>query len=133
MKIQRLKPRRIFTATGGGVGVLDDQRCGHGGPILTFHLFSRLPGHARDDLGVLMPECVASQLFGAALAYVQAEEGEAAGERFLAEVLSARDQALEQLTAFQAQEDAHARACCEAGSRTGGREHTCRHDSASES
>lgn len=131
MEMKRIQPSRVFAATSGGVGVVDEARCAHGDPILSFHLFSEQPGKTPDDIGILLPQCVAPELFGAALAYVQVADGVEAGERFLARLFSARDRALEQISAYQAEEEAHARACCEAGSRTGGREHTCRRGTAS--
>lgn len=127
MKIRRIRPSRTFAATSGGAGLIPKIRCGHGEPILDLRLFNRQPGKTADDIAVLLPQCVARQLFGAALAYVQTAGGPEAAEQFLAGMLAARDEALERI----AEGEAGTQACCEAGSVTGGREHTCRRDTAS--
>jgi hypothetical protein len=126
MEIRPSRPSRLFPATGGGAGIASTNRCGHGDLVLSLHLFSRLPGQTVDDVGVLMPQCVARQLFGAALAYVQAADGPEAADRFLADMLDARDETLERLAEFEAEQKAQPPACCEAGATTEGREHTCR-------
>jgi hypothetical protein len=127
MKIRRIRPSRTFAATSAGAGLVPNIRCSHGEPILDIRFFNRQPGKTAEDIAVLLPQCVARQLFGAALAYVQTAAGTEAAEQFVADMLAARDEALERI----AKREAGAQACCEAGAATGGREHTCRRDTAS--
>jgi hypothetical protein len=127
MEIRRIRPSRTFSATGGGVGIVNI-RCGHGDPILNLHLFSRLPDQAADDISVLVPQCVARQLFGAALAYVHNSEGPEAADKFVADMLATRDKTLAHIADHEAEQQARPQPCCEAGATTEGLEHTCRPD-----
>jgi hypothetical protein len=126
MEIRHSQPSRMFAVTGGGAGVDDRLRCRHDMPVLSLHLLSERQGQAPEDIGILIPECTAANLFGAAIAQVQAHAGAEAAEQMVTDMLAARDHALEQITQRAA---AHPDpACCEAGATTGGREHTCRRD-----
>ncbi|MEU1496099.1 hypothetical protein [Streptomyces sp. NPDC005732] len=136
MNIRKLWPRRthpVFAATAGGVALLEGPTCSHGDPILTLHLCSKGAGRPHEDLTVLMPQCVASQLVGAALAFVQHESGDAASEQFLTRMFHARGDALRHIADAEAQQYAAPPTCCEAGTRTGGREHTCDRTATSDS
>jgi hypothetical protein len=131
MEFRRTQPSRLFFATGGGVGLVDHLRCRHNMPILSLHLFSEQPGKEPEDIGILMPECVAPELLGVLIAHVQAAGGSDTAEKFMTDMLAARDRALEQLASRAPAQPAPA--CCEAGATTGGREHTCRHNTNSPS
>lgn len=124
MEIRHTDPSRLFVATNGGAGLNFDHPCAHGIPAVSLHLFSHHHGTS-EDIGILLPSCVAPSLFGAAIAYVQAACGSETAEQFIADLLTAKEQALEVLAARRAKWDAVQAACCEAGFRTQGREHTC--------
>jgi len=117
-------PSRYFLTTSGGAGVNTDRRCSHGKPAVSFHLFSQLAG-VDEDIAFLLPTCAAAPLFGAALAHLEACEGQAAADEFMTEMLAARDEAARILAARATQDQATKSACCEASVRTAGREHTC--------
>ncbi|MFJ2717457.1 hypothetical protein [Streptomyces sp. NPDC087437] len=125
MEFRITEPSRIFRATAGGAGLSFEHRCSEGGPSLSFHLFSEHDG-TTEDVAVLLPACVAPHLFGAALAHLEAALGSEAGEQFVQALLATRDQSAQMLAADRAEREAAAAACCEAGYRTQGREHTCR-------
>ncbi|MFF9123207.1 hypothetical protein ACF09J_07895 [Streptomyces sp. NPDC014889] len=125
MEIRITEPSRVFRATSGGAGLNAEHRCSDGSPYLSFHLFSEHDG-ITEDIAVLLPSCVAPRLVGAALAYLEAAQGAEAGEQFVQALLAARDQSAQMLAAEMAAREAAAAACCEAGYRTQGREHTCR-------
>ncbi|MFB7597218.1 hypothetical protein [Streptomyces sp. NPDC056160] len=118
-------PSRVFPVTGGGAGINANHRCSHDRPSVSFHLFSDL-ADSSEDIAFLIPTCAASALFGSALAYLEACEGQAAVDEFLEEMSAARKDAARLLTARAAQDQATKGACCEASVRTHGLEHTCR-------
>ncbi|NUS86001.1 MAG: hypothetical protein HOY75_25580 [Streptomyces sp.] len=121
MEFKATKPSRIFYATHGGAGVDRDHPCAHDTPAIQFHLMDDSPQRPHDDIGVLIPQCLAPHLFGAALAFVRATSGSDAADEFVAAMFAAYEQAAHTL------DDLHdnKRTCCEAGFRTHGREHTC--------
>lgn len=124
MDIVRTTPSRLFFATAGGAAINFNEQCGHGDPVISLHLFSRGLDKV-DDLGVLLPSCFAPDLFGMALAYVQAVNGPEAGQRFLDSMLARRD---DSLTALAERRTAYERArpvCCTAAAFTRGKDHTC--------
>ncbi|MEU1478935.1 hypothetical protein [Streptomyces sp. NPDC005760] len=125
MDIRITEPSRYFRATGGGAGLNFDHLCSHGKPAISLHLLS---GHGddSDDIAILLPTCAAPALFGAAIAYVEACHGTAAGEEFMAELLAGKERAAQVLQQRQADYEASAQACCQASFFTQGREHTCR-------
>lgn len=123
MQIKHTQPSRLFFATGGGAGVNPDFPCGHGNPALSLHLLSTHNG-VKDDIGILLPVCMAPGLFGAALAFVHASTGAAAAEEFVTGMLASRDQALAHIRSAAAQQERAYRHCCQAGFLTQGREHT---------
>ncbi|MFE7236126.1 hypothetical protein ACFVAF_37040 [Streptomyces sp. NPDC057596] len=125
MDIRITEPSRIFRATSGGAGLNAEYRCSDGSPSLSFHLFSEHDG-TTEDIAVLLPACVAPRLVGAALAYLEAAQGTEAGEQFVQALLATRDRSAQLLAAERAEHEAASAACCEAGYRTQGREHTCR-------
>lgn len=117
MEIRSVPPARLFHVTNAGAGVDPDHRCGHGSPSVVLHLFSDHDG-TPEDLGVLLPACAAPGLFGAAIAAVAASGGPAAAQGFISKMFSAYEEAGRAIAE-------RVRACCEAGFRTAGREHTC--------
>ncbi|MEU6012055.1 hypothetical protein [Streptomyces sp. NPDC047453] len=125
MELRTTEPSRIFRATGGGAGLNAEYRCSDGSPYLSFHLFSEHDG-TTEDIAVLLPSCVAPRLFGAALAYLEAAQGTEAGEQFVQALLATRDRSAQMIAADLAEREAASAACCEAGYRTQGHEHTCR-------
>ncbi|WP_406157691.1 hypothetical protein [Streptomyces canus] len=125
MEIRNTEPSRYFHATGGGAGLNFDHPCGHGKPALSLHLLGE-HGDSSDDIGILLPSCAAPALFGAAIAYIEACHGSAAGEEFMAELLAGKERAAQVLEKRRADYEASMRACCQAGFFTQGREHTCR-------
>jgi hypothetical protein len=124
MEIRNTEPSRIFHATGGGAGLDFDHFCSHGSPAISFHLLSE-HGGGSDDIGILLPSCAAPALFGAALACIKAHSGSAAADEFVREMFSACDEAVTQIETRVAEHKEALHACCEAGYRTQGREHTC--------
>lgn len=124
MEIRHTQPSRYFRATGGGAGLNDDHRCGHGQPSISLHLLSQHDG-VSEDIGILLPVCVAPTLVGAALAYIHEALGSEMADEFVTALLAARDKAIPQIAAAAAAYRAADEACCEAGYRTQGREHTC--------
>jgi hypothetical protein len=119
-------PAHRFVATRAGAGLDPDIRCEHGHPAVSLYLMTDAstpprPPLLAGDLQVLMPSCMAPQLFGAVLAFIRAERGTDAAEEFMQQMHAASDRAARSIADSVAQH----RACCEAGSRTGGREHTC--------
>jgi hypothetical protein len=127
MEIRNTEPSRIFRATDGGAGLDFEHPCAHGSPAVSLHLFSK-QGDATEDVAVLIPTCVAPSLFGAAIAYIEACHGSAAGEEFLADIVAGKERAAKILAKRRAQYEAAAQACCQAGFFSQGREHTCRTD-----
>lgn len=125
MEIRHTKPSRLFVATGGGAGLNSHYPCRHGVAAVSLHLLREVDG-TTDDIGVVLPRCAAAMLIGSALAYIQAADGEEAADEFLADMNEARVQAAQQITEHLAERRAaQAAACCEAGYRTAGCEHTC--------
>ena len=124
MKIKHTDPSRTFVATGGGAGLNPDFPCGHGTSAVSLHLTSHI-GNTSDDIGVIIPRCATAALIGAALAYIEATDGQAAADDFLEDMNKARDEASREIKALLANHEAAAAACCEAGYFTQGREHTC--------
>lgn len=125
MDISDTPPSRRFYVTGGGAGLSSDYPCSHGNPAVSLHLTSDLDG-TTEDIGILLPSCMAPQLFGAALAFIQVYSGSDAADEFVTSMLAFRDQALPTVAEHRTTLRAQGRGCCEAGFRTGGREHTCR-------
>ncbi|MFF3928611.1 hypothetical protein [Streptomyces hirsutus] len=125
MEIRITEPSRLFAVTRSGAGLSFEHPCTHGAPALSLHLFSE-QGETTEDIGVLLPTCVAPDLFGAALAFVKAGLGADAADQFVTDMLAACDEATERIDARRAEHKAVHDACCEAGFRTGGSEHTCR-------
>ncbi|WP_330339367.1 hypothetical protein [Streptomyces sp. NBC_00557] len=122
MHLHRSTPSRRFLATNGGAGLVSNASCSHGSPLLSLHLFNE-QNFPPDDIGILLPSCLAPDLFGAVLAHIEISGGTAAAETFVDQMLAAKERALEALAASQS---APPDQCCEAGARSGGREHTCR-------
>ncbi|MFD5656967.1 hypothetical protein [Streptomyces hirsutus] len=127
MDIKRTEPSRLFFVTGGGAGIAPEFPCGHDRPSLSFHLFSQ-HGDTTEDIALVIPACAAAQLVGAALAFITHNVSEEAADQFLEEMHAARDKATRRLDAYQADTEAARAACCEAGARTQGLEHTCSPD-----
>lgn len=126
MEIRHTEPSRFFVATGGGAGLSPDfPSCSHGTSAISLHLTSSIGG-THDDLGVILPQCAAASLLGAALAYIHAVDGQDAHDEFLASMTKAYDEASAQIAKHAADDEAARATCCEAGYRTQGREHTCR-------
>ncbi|WP_073946490.1 hypothetical protein [Streptomyces kebangsaanensis] len=125
MDIRFTEPSRVFRTTNGGAGLSFEHPCNHGSPALSFHLFSEHDG-ITEDIAILLPACAAPHLFGAALAYLEAAQGSGVGQQFIEDMLAARDRSAQLLAAKRAEYEAASAACCEAGYRTQGREHTCR-------
>ncbi len=132
MDISHTPPSRRFYATGGGAGLSSDHPCRHGNPAISLHLTSNRDGSA-EDIGILLPSCMAPQLFGAALAFIQVYSGSDAADEFVTSMLAFRDRALPAVAENRAELRAQGRGCCEAGFRTGGREHTCGRNTTSSS
>ncbi|MGQ5606207.1 hypothetical protein [Streptomyces sp. EKS3.2] len=124
MDIRHTRPSRLFIATGGGAGLNDDFPCSHGTSALSLHLLSNR-GDTSEDIGIILPRCAAAALIGAAIAYIAAADGEAAAAEFIADMDKSRVNAARQLDAHRADYEAAQAACCEAGYRSKGREHTC--------
>ncbi|MFI5685861.1 hypothetical protein [Streptomyces sp. NPDC051636] len=124
MHLRRITPSRRFLATNGGIGLTFNHLCSHGSPLLSLHLFNE-QNIPPEDIGILLPSCLAPDLFGAALAHIEASGGPAAAEEFLAQLLKAKERALETLATSQPEPRSPESPCCEAGFRTLGREHTC--------
>lgn len=124
MDIVRTTPSRIFFATGGGAALNFNQRCNHGDPVISLHLFSRGIDTV-DDLGVLLPSCIAPDLFGMSLAYVQAVNGPEAGQHFLDAMLARRDDSLPALADRRTAYERGHPTCCTAAAFTRGKDHTC--------
>ncbi|MFF9285440.1 hypothetical protein [Streptomyces griseosporeus] len=124
MNIMHTQPSRLFIATGGGAGLNPDFPCGHGTAALSLHLLSQ-HGEVSEDIGIILPRCAAAGLIGGALAYIAAAEGAAAADAFLADVDAAYEKATREVKAYMADQEAAQAACCEAGYRSQGREHTC--------
>ncbi|MEU8555916.1 hypothetical protein AB0C80_18270 [Streptomyces anthocyanicus] len=124
MHLRHTEPSRTFHVTGGGAGISLRHPCEHGQPAVSLHLFSQSNGRS-DDIGILMPMCTAPGLFGAVIAFIDEAMGTEAGDDFLATIQKSRDAAARQIAHGKAERRATAEACCEAGYRTQGREHTC--------
>ena len=124
MDIVRTTPSQIFSVTGGGAAINFNRQCGHGDPVISLHLFSRGTDTV-DDLGVLLPSCIAPDLFGMSLAYVQAVNGPEAGQRFLDSMLARRDDSLSALADRRTAYERARPACCVAAAFTRGKDHTC--------
>lgn len=122
MELRHSEPSETFIATGGGAGLSVDHTCAHGARSLSLHLL----GQDGKDLGVILPRCVAAGLVGAVLAYIGACEDERAIDDFLENITRGQALAAEQISRRLAERRAARSACCEAGHRTQGREHTCR-------
>ncbi|MCM8548946.1 hypothetical protein [Streptomyces sp. STCH 565 A] len=125
MHLRRTQPSRIFHVTGGGAGIDPTHPCDHGTPAMSFHLFSE-QGDQSEDIGIVLPMCSAPALFGAAVAFIDEVMGSEEGDRFMAAVESAREQAGQRIADGKVSLHAAENACCEAGYRSQGREHTCR-------
>ncbi|MDT7847243.1 hypothetical protein [Streptomyces justiciae] len=125
MELRHTEPSRVFVATGGGAGLNPNFPCGHGASAISLHLLSTIGG-TTEDIGIILPRCAAAHLLGAALAYIKASDGQAAVDEFLAYMNKACDEASAELAGHAADHQAAKAACCEAGYRTQGREHTCR-------
>lgn len=117
MDLRSPKPSRTFHVSYGGAGLNPDHRCNHGTPALSLHLFNT-DGPTPEDIAFLIPLCIAPDLFGAALGYIEATLGSDLADEFLGRLTATRSKAARTLAARVA-------ACCEASFRTGGREHTC--------
>lgn len=115
MEIRSTPPARYFHATAGGAGVDKEHRCSHGTPSVLLHLIN---GDSAEELGVLLPACLAPEIFGAVMATLAVAGGPEAAEGFVQKMFAAYEQAVHTLAARTS-------ACCEAGYRTAGREHTC--------
>ncbi|MEU9134638.1 hypothetical protein AB0D33_01485 [Streptomyces sp. NPDC048404] len=120
---------RAFHTEAAAARLTPEAVCDHGSGSILLHLFGTLDG-APDALNVLVPPCKAPALFGGVLALIEANGGPDKADRFVRLMFEARDRAAATITAQRA---AKARAlesaCCEAGFRTGGSEHTCGSDS----
>lgn len=124
MDIRNTEPSRLFRATGGGAGLNFDHPCAHGSPAVSLYLVSE-QNDTTEDIGILIPVCVAPGLFGAVVAFVEACHGQAAGEEFLEDLLAGKGRTARLLESRRVQHEGAQRACCEAGFFTQGREHTC--------
>lgn len=124
MDVTRTTPSKIFFATHGGAGINFGQPCLHGDPALSLHLFSR-EADTVEDIGILLPTCFAPDLFGMALAYIEAVHGPRGGRNFLNTMLTRRDESLPVLAKRRAAYEAGGAACCVAAALTRGRDHTC--------
>ncbi|MGW2170370.1 hypothetical protein ACWC1C_07540 [Streptomyces sp. NPDC001705] len=124
MPLRRTEPSRIFHVTGGGAGLDPTHRCDHDSPAVSFHLFSEHHGRT-EDIRIVMPMCGAPGFFGAAVAFIDEELGIDEGDKFMAAIQKAREQATRHIDRAKAAQRAAKDACCEAGYRTQGREHTC--------
>jgi hypothetical protein len=120
------EPARTFHVETAGAGLSPETLCSHGGGSLLFRLFGTLDG--KDEaLAVHFSPCIAPALFGAVLAFVETNGGSDTADKFLRIMLEARDQVSADILAQRDERAAVLEsACCEAGFRTGGTEHTCR-------
>lgn len=124
MEFERTTPTKQFIVTGAGAGVNFHAHCGHGDPVITLHLFSSSEDTV-DDLGLLLPSCLAPDVFGMSLAYVEAVQGAEAGQKFLDAMLARKDASLTALRERRAAYQASNPDCCTAAALTSGVEHTC--------
>ncbi|WP_328439327.1 hypothetical protein OHA71_23605 [Streptomyces sp. NBC_00444] len=124
MEIVRTTPSKLFFVTGGGAALNFTAMCGHGDPVISLHLFSS-DTDTVDDLGVFLPACIAPDLFGMALGYVEAVHGTDAGRKFLDTMLARKDKSLTALSERRASYEAARPACCTAAVFTHGADHTC--------
>ncbi|MEU3346394.1 hypothetical protein ABZ723_15690 [Streptomyces sp. NPDC006700] len=121
----RRTPTRRFAAAAGGAALEHNTLCGCGDPVISLHLIGDSSGLGlprADELDVLLPQCIAPELFGAVLAFIRVHEGAAVADAFVKTMLDASEEASKVIAAARAQ----GRGCCDAAYRTGGREHTCR-------
>lgn len=125
MEIRNTDPSRLFLVTKGGAGLSFEHRCSHGGPAISLHLFSERNGTS-EDIGVLLPTCIAPSLFGGVLAFLESAHGTEAADEFMEDMLAAKERTLQLITARRERMEAAEQACCQAGFYTQGREHTCR-------
>ncbi|MEU3600900.1 hypothetical protein ABZ714_19575 [Streptomyces sp. NPDC006798] len=130
-------PATALLATQAGVGIASVLKCQHQQASVDLHFIgTRLngarpgtgSGRARAEAAIVVPRCVLADTFGALLAQLEHYEGPAAVEEFLGAVYAAQDRIEPQMTALAEQR----RDCCDAGFRTGGREHTCTRNSSTE-
>ncbi|MEU6376765.1 hypothetical protein [Streptomyces sp. NPDC046909] len=124
MDIVRTTPSQIFHVTGAGAGVNFNSRCGHGDPVLSLHLFSSGLDKV-DDIGVLLPSCIAPDLFGMALAYVEASTSPEDAAEFIDGMFARKAESLLALNARRTVYESRGPACCTAAALTRGRDHTC--------
>ncbi|MFC5217282.1 hypothetical protein [Streptomyces coerulescens] len=124
MEIRRTTPSKLFIVTGAGAGLDFSSECSHGDPILSLHLFSR-GEDVVDDIAVLMPACLASEVFGMSLAYVEAVHGAEASGKFLDAMLARKDNGVTSLRERRASYEASHPVCCTAAAFTRGVDHTC--------
>lgn len=113
-------------AVRAGAGVDPRHHCEHDDPVLALVLVAggTCPCHPdalTGELQALVPVCAATDMIGAALASLRAEQGSAAADAFVKRMFEAYEEATRNLLRLKTQ----GRTCCEAGYRTGGREHTC--------
>lgn len=114
-----------FVVCQSGTRLTPAVECGHQDPGFFVVLFgqpmsqAKAQGHQRIDTA--MGRCALADLFGSIQAQILHREGEDALKAFQAAVTHHTDASLAALKDIHAQQ----RDCCEAAFRTGGREHTC--------
>ncbi|OQQ16099.1 hypothetical protein B0675_02090 [Streptomyces sp. M41(2017)] len=125
MELRFIPPESPFRATRAGAGIGTGELCSHGAPLLALQFFNN-ENEKEDSTAVVLPACVAPQLFGAAIGLIGASGGVEAAESFVREMLTAANKTVSTVAAREAEQAEAATHCCEASYRTGGREHTCR-------
>ncbi|MFD5468871.1 hypothetical protein [Streptomyces sp. NPDC127105] len=121
----RRTPTRRFAAATAGAALEHNMLCGCGDPFVSLYLIGDSAGRGfprADELEVLLPQCIAPELFGVALAFIRVHEGADIADAFVKSMLDSCEEASQVIAAARAQ----GRGCCEAAYKTGGREHTCR-------
>jgi hypothetical protein len=127
LRLNNPDPSKSFHAKRAGAGLCRVHRCSHGSPSISLHFFNAQDGK-EVDLGVLLPACVAPQLFGAVIALIEASGGPEVSDSFVKRMFAAAEETSRTVAARLTEREEARKHCCEASYRTGGREHTCKHD-----
>lgn len=116
----------ILLATQAGIGIAPIRCQDHDELAVSVDLegtrVTRTGPGTQDQVGLVVPRCVLASSIGSLLAQIDHYEGANAARAFLDAVHAAQARAQPQMADLARA----GRDCCDAGFRTGGREHTCR-------
>lgn len=113
-------PRRL-RVTSAAASMAPTTLCRHGHSGFELLLLGQPPHQEGAQIDVVLPRCVAADLTGTLMALIILTEGPASAQDFAIRITTATAKTLREID-----DDRDDRACCQAGQRTGGREHTCR-------